>query len=178
MSVNKPIAVLRIKEAYFGDPITSKEGIASAVFKTKAPVHFDGDEVGLFRDKPEKFEVGIHESDSPIYVLYDGSPYKYTGSFTNLTGDQMADLLGGTKEEGKVELSADVKRIHKSVKMVMSDNTVVVIPNAQGFVTMSGKIGKKSVATFPFEFECLGASREWNVAMGFYDEDPTKKSED
>ena len=175
MASNKPIAVLRIKEVYFADPITSKEAVATTSFKERAPLHFDQDEVGLFRDKPEKFEVGVHESDSPIYITYDGVPYKYSGSFTSLTYDQMAELLGGTAESGSVELSADVKRLHKAVKMVMSDDTVVVIPNAQGFVTMAGKIGKKSVATFPFEFECLGASIAWNVAMGFYDTDPTKQ---
>ncbi|MDD7438579.1 MAG: hypothetical protein PUK66_07105 [Bacteroidales bacterium] len=170
----KPIAVLRIKEAYFAAPITTKDAIATTRFTEKAPFHFDGDEVGLFRDKPEKFEVGVHESDSPIYVTYDGVPYKYSGSFTSLTYAQMAELLGGTSAEGSVELSADVKRIHKSVKLVMSDNSVIVIPNAQGFVTLSGKVGKKSVATFPFEFECLAASPTWAVAMGIYDTDPTQ----
>lgn len=174
MATNQPIAVLRIKEVYFADPITTKEAVATAQFKTKAPFHFDGDEVGLFRDKPEKFEIGVHESDSPIFVTYDGVPYKYSGSFTSLTYAQMADLLGGTATEGSVELSADVKRIHKAVKMVMSDGTVIVIPNAQGFVTLSGKVGKKSVTTFPFEFECLGASPEWNTAMGIYDKDPSQ----
>ncbi|MDN4753160.1 hypothetical protein QYZ87_06720 [Porphyromonadaceae bacterium W3.11] len=173
MSTNNPIAVLRIKEAYFGEPITSKDAIATTSFTTKAPMHFDGDEVGLFRDKPEKFEIGVHESDSPIYITYDGVPYKYTGSFTSVTKAQMAELLGGEATEGGVELSADVKRIHKSVKLVMSDGSVIVVPNAQGFVTMSGKIGKKSVVTFPFEFECLGASTAWNVAMGIYDKDPS-----
>lgn len=170
----KPIAVLRIKEAYMAEPITSKEAIATTNFKTRIPLHFEGDEVGLFRDKPEKFEIKVHETDSPIYIAYDGVPYKYSGSFVELTYAQMAELLGGTAADGSVELSADVKRIHKSVKLVMSNGTIVVIPNAQGLVTMSGKIGKKSVATFPFEFDCLGGSTAWNVAMGFYDEDPTQ----
>lgn len=170
----EPIAVLRIKAAYFAEPITSKEAVATTRFTDKAPFHFEGDEIGLFRDKPEKFEVRVHESDSPIYITYDGVPYKYSGSFTTLTYAQMAELLGGTSTEGSVELSADVKRIHKSVKLVMGDNSVVVIPNAQGFVTMSGKIGKKSVVTFPFEFECLAASPEWNAAMGIYGTDPTQ----
>lgn len=172
---SKTLAVLRVKEVYFAEPITSQEAIRTTHFTERAPLHFDGDEVSLSRDKPEKFEVGVHEMDSPIYVAYDGVPYKYSGSFTGLSYKQMADLLGGqTSDSTGVELSANVKRIHKSVKMIMHDGSVVVIPNAQGFVTMSGKVGKKSVATFPFEFDCLAASAEWSTAMGIYDKDPTQ----
>lgn len=159
-------ARLRVKEIHFADPIKTEAEKASAVWK-KMPATLRDDEVLITQAEPEEDPVYSHEEDSPVEVDYTGQGVVATGSFIRATREQLAELLGGTVKTGEYQHSPSILKLEKAIKLTCADDSVVIIPNASGFVTMNMSLGKSGTSKFPFKFNCLKASDTWAVDIVF-----------
>lgn len=154
----------KVGRLYTAQPITSEEGIATAVWE-KCPFTLQEDIINIKNDDPEEDELYVHELDTPIEVDYEQKPTKVTGSFVKLTEDQLIEYFEGAKlKSGKgVALYGKLKQLKLALKIESRSGNAFVIPNAQGFVTKDITIGKGGVAKFPFKFTATIASPEWPV---------------
>lgn len=153
----------RVKEAYFGDPITSKEAIASANFATKLPFTLRDDELAFSQEDPDVEEVYVHEVDSPVFVNYTAKPIIISGTFLGLTDEQKALLLGGTKESDGYHHSSKISVLNKSMKVVDHSGNHIICTNITGYVKYEPGIGKGGLERYPFKFTCLAGSPDWQV---------------
>lgn len=74
----------KVAKLYTAQPITSEEGIATAVWK-ECPFTLQEDIINIKSEEPEEDELYVHELDTPIEVEYEQKPTKVTGSFVKLT---------------------------------------------------------------------------------------------
>ena len=154
----------KVAKLYTAQPITSEEGIATAVWE-ECPFTLQEDIINIKNEEPEEDELYVHELDTPIDVDYEQKPTKVTGSFVKLTEDQLIEYFEGAKlKSGKgVALYGKLKKLKLALKIESRSGNAFVIPNAQGFVTKDIGIGKGGVAKFPFKFTATIASPEWPV---------------
>lgn len=154
----------KVAKLYTALPITSEEGIATAVWK-ECPFTLQEDIINIKNEEPEEDELYVHELDTPIDVDYEQKPTKVTGSFVKLTEDQLIEYFEGAKlKSGKgVALYGKLKQLKLALKIESRSGNAFVFPNAQGFVTKDIGIGKGGVAKFPFKFTATIASPEWPV---------------
>lgn len=157
-------AVLRVKEMYFADPITSEEGISTATF-TKLPCTYKDDEVPISQEEPEKFEVYCNEKDTPIHTEYVGKPYKLKGSFVDIEGEALTKVVGFTSETKGLSLSGNLKTLEKAIKIVTHSGESLILPRVQGYVRVDFALGTQKISKAPFEFTLLQASDSWNTVL-------------
>lgn len=160
----KTIARVRVKQIYFADPIAAKTAIASASWE-KAPFTFRDDEVSITTEEPEKEELPVHEQDTPIAVSYVGKGYTLKGSFINVTVEQLKKMLGGEKETNAYHHATSLTQVKKAIKFELHDGGTIVIPNAEGFISIALQLGKGGMIKCPFSFSCLRASEAWDCDM-------------
>lgn len=159
-------AKYKVAQLYTAEPITTEAGIASASWK-KCPFTLRDDIITIKSDEPEIEELYAHEQDAPVEVDYEQKPTTVTGSFINLTADQLIEFFEGkalTGDKG-VALMGKLKKLNVALKIESRSGNSFIIPNAQGFVQKDIGIGKGGVAKFPFKFTATIASPEWNAEI-------------
>lgn len=87
-------AKYKVAQLYTADPITSEAGIATAKWK-KCPFTLRDDIITIKSDEPEVEELYAHEQDAPVEVDYEQKPTTVTGSFINLTAEQLIEFFEG-----------------------------------------------------------------------------------
>lgn len=154
----------KVAKLYTAQPITSEEGIATAVWK-ECPFTLQEDVISIKSDEPEEDELYVHELDTPIEVEYEQKPTKISGSFVKLTEEQLLEYFERAKlKNGKgVALYGKLKQLKLALKIESRSGNAFIIPNAQGFVTKDIGIGKGGVAKFPFKFTATIASPTWTA---------------
>lgn len=160
-------AKLRVKEAYMTDPIATKAAVATAAWGDALPCSFRDDELIITEEEPEEEPVYSHENDSPEEVDFDSKGLKMGGSFIRVTREELVELMGGSTTGGKYERPTKKLILSKAFKFVCHDGSEVIIPNAQGAVTMNLNLGKNAVSKFPFKFNLKRASKDWDCDIMF-----------
>lgn len=164
----KLIAKMRVKKIEMSTPITKYADIATAVW-AETPLTLRDDELRIFEEEPEEDELFSHENDAPEDTDVVGAGLRATGTFIKMSRAEMATFMGGDTEGA----GAGVKYVHSATKLVlkkafrftMQDDSVVVIPNASGYVQMDLNLGKGGRAAFPFNFRLLKASPTWDADL-------------
>lgn len=162
------ILKMRVSSISFSDPITSAEGLATAVWEPQ-PLTLRDDEVSIVEEDPEEKEVFSHENDSAEDYDVAGTGMSAVGAFIKATRAQLVDLLGGTTAGADATLkfhkSAKKLMLNKAIKYVLKDGGEVIIPNAKGFVLLNAGLGYGGVLKFPFKFKCMVASSAWDCDL-------------
>lgn len=159
-------ARLRVKKIEMAEPIRTEAEKTTATWE-EMPLTLRDDEVVITQGEPEEDPVYSHEQDAPVEVDYTGQVVVATGSFIRATRAQLVKLIGGTTKTNEFQHSASILKLEKALKFTCSDDSVVIIPNASGFVTMNLSLGKSGTSKFPFKFNCLKASDEWDTDIIF-----------
>lgn len=159
------VAKLRVKETYFAPPIQSSEDVPTAVWEEQ-PLTLRDDEVSVIEGDPEEEELYSHENDAPEDIEITGAGLTLVGSFIKATRLQMVGLMGGAVSgvdpAQKYEHSATKVVLNKAIKYVCHDGSVVIVPNAKGYVNLNMNIGKGGLSKYPFRFRALKASADWD----------------
>lgn len=156
-------AKTRIKSMKMGNPIETEEGLASASFEIALPYTFRDDAVEFSEEEPEEEAIYCHETDSPLDVEVVGKGVTLSGTFVGPTVEQLVTLLGGKNKDGKFAKAAKKITLEKAIEITCHDDTKIIIPRAKGYVLFSPGIGKDGKSRFPFKFNCLPASKQWEV---------------
>lgn len=157
---------LRVKSLAMADPITSAAGVATAVW-SDLPLTLRDDEISIVEGEPDESEVFSHENDSPEDYDITGKGLSATGSFIKIGYDDLVTLLGGAKvgEVGSEKFHHSTKKtlLNQALKATLVDDSVVIIPNAKGYVNANLNLGRGGVQKFPFKFRCLAGAADWLV---------------
>lgn len=164
----KLLAKMRVKKIEMASPITNYADIATASW-VETPLTLRDDELRIYEEEPEEDELYSHENDAPEDTDVVGAGLRATGTFIKASRAEMVTLMGGATEG----TGDDIKYVHSATKLVlkkalrctMQDDSVVVIPNASGYVNMDLNIGKGGRAAFPFNFRLLKASPTWDADL-------------
>lgn len=156
---------LRVKETHFAPPIAASADVATAVWEEQ-PLTLRDDEVSIVEGDPEEEELFSHENDAPEDIVITGSGLTVVGSFIKATRAQMVSLMGGAvtgiDPAQKFEHSATKAVVNKAIKFVCHDGSIVIVPNAKGYVNLNMNIGKGGLSKYPFRFRALKASADWD----------------
>lgn len=155
-------AKYKVARLYTAAPIASEDALATTQWK-ECPFTLRDDVITIKSDEPEADELYVHEQDAPIEVDYDAKPTTVTGSFVNLTADQLIEFFDGkklTKGTG-VALMGKLKKLNVALKIESRSGNSFIVPNAQGFIQKEIGIGKGGIAKFPFKFTATVASPTW-----------------
>lgn len=164
----KLLAKMRVKKIEMANPITEYADIATASW-VETPLTLRDDELRIYEEEPEEDELYSHENDAPEDTDVVGAGLRATGTFIKASRAEMVTLMGGTTEG----TGDAIKYVHSATKLVlkkafrftMQDDSVVVAPNASGYVNMDLNIGKGGRAAFPFNFRLLKASPTWDADL-------------
>ena len=143
------------------DPLSTKDEISTAQWGDKLPLTLRDDEL-LITEGTRGRRVFSHENDTPEEVDFTGTGLTMTGSFIRATRSQMAALMGGTAEAQSYEHPATKLQLEKAFKVICQDESLVIIPRAQGYVNMNLSLGKGGISKFPFKFRLKKASADWD----------------
>lgn len=161
----KTIVKLRVKETYFAEPIEASADVDTTVWE-KQPLTLRDDEVSVVEGDPEEDELYSHENDAPEDIDITGAGLRLVGSFIKATRAQMVSLMGGAvagvDPDQRYEHSAKKIVLNKAIKYVCHDGSVVIVPNAKGYVILDMKLGKGGLSKYPFRFRALQAAPEWD----------------
>lgn len=161
---------VRIKEIAFADPITSAAGLATATWAPQ-PLTLRDDELSIVEDDPEEKEVYSHENDTAEDYDITGKGLSAKGSFIKVSRAELVDLVGGatagTGDDIKFHRSARKLLINKAIKYTLRDDSVIIVPNAKGYVNTTIGLGTDGVQKHPFKFRCLQASPTWDCDIVF-----------
>lgn len=159
---------VRIKAIAFADPITSAAGIATATW-AEQPLTLRDDEVSIIEDDPDEKEVFSHENDTAEDYDITGKGLGVKGSFIKVSRAEMVDLIGGvtvgTGDAVKFHKSARKLMLNKAIKFTLRDDSVIIVPNAKGYVNTSIGLGTDGVQKHPFKFRCLVAASDWDCDL-------------
>lgn len=155
-------ARLRIVKMEFADPITTATAYKTASF-TVQPFTLQEDSVNITQDDLEEDEIKVNELDTPIDMELSGGVIRLTGSFVNLTTDQLKALTPHVDTEGfHYAHSAKVVPLTKAILITSSDGRLTLLPNAVGYVRIDHTLNNSNGrAKFPFRFTAKAASPEW-----------------
>lgn len=156
----------RVKSMALADPITEAAGVDTAVW-ADMPLHLRDDEVSVVEGDPEEDDVYSHENDSPEDYDVVGTGLTAVGSLIKVGYDDLVSYLGGEKVGAvgseKFHHSSKKVLVNKAVKYTLKDDSVVIIPNAKGYVLANLGLGFGGRQKFPYKFRCLPGASNWDV---------------
>lgn len=157
-------ARLRVKKIEFADPITKAEGYNTAKF-VEQPYTLQDDTLSLLQDDLEEDNISVNEIDIPIDTDFSGGVSRFAGSFVEPTLDQLKLLVGDVSSVGfDWAHGSKAFTIKKAILITCSDDSMLLIPNASGFVKIDhGFNNKTGRRKYPFKFTANAASTEWAV---------------
>ncbi|GAB6010241.1 hypothetical protein [Dysgonomonas reticulitermitis] len=160
----RTILKARVQSIYFADPITSEEGLTSAVW-TEQPLTLRDDEVSIVEAEPETKEVFSHENDSPEDYDIVGGGLTATGSFIKADYDKMAELFGGevsgTGADMMFKRNATKRPLEKAIKFELKDGSSIILPYTKGYVLLNLNAGTDGILKHPFNFKSI-AQKDFN----------------
>jgi hypothetical protein len=143
----------------FADPITNKEGVASANFVEQMLTLRD-DELVITPGDVTETRVQSHEND--IDEDYDaiGSGRTASGSFIKASMEQLKELLGGevvgTGDNAMYLKSGKLPILNKAIRFRLKGGGAIIIPNARGYVDIDANLGATNgMLKCPFKFSSL-----------------------
>lgn len=160
----KILTVLRVKQLYIADPITSSAGVKSAKW-TKLPCTLRDDEMPLKSEDPEEQEIFCNESDIPVHTESTGKPYTLSGAFVDISEADMVSILGFEKTSIGLEFSGDLHKFEKAIKIETYSGKTYLLPRVDGQVRPEFNFGTGKVSKAPFKFILKKASDEWKKAF-------------
>lgn len=155
-------AKYKVARLYMAEPITDEAGITTASWK-ECPFTLRDDVITIKSDEPETDELYVHEIDTPIDVDYDPKPTTVSGSFVELTEEDLLRFFEGAKLTAGtgVALYGKLKKLSVALKIEGRSGASFVLPRAEGFVQQEIGIGKGGVAKYPFKFTATVAGDKW-----------------
>lgn len=135
--------------------IVDKATALAATWKA-APNTLRDDELLITPATVNKNPIYSHESDAPVENdITIGDPSSITGSFIQMTIEQLVELVGGSNAGTTYKIGDILKILNKAIMIKFQGGGWVVYPRVQGYVQLDMNVGYNGRVKAPFDFTPL-----------------------